>query len=193
MDKENIPHTVEHSFENTEAFAPLGDTEAIQNTPNDSDTLEAETDIEEDIQKIPSEEITQEESIALLKKQAEELRREIKALEEIKNNNEKLLSELKEFTEIFPESSIDDLPEEVWESVKKGSSLAAAFALYEKKTAAQRLAANEINTRNARLSPGIAGIGADSEYFTPAQVKKMSRAEVRKNYEKIRESMKKWN
>ncbi|MBO5969362.1 MAG: hypothetical protein J6S14_12780 [Clostridia bacterium] len=48
---------------------------------------------------------------------------------------------------------------------------------------------------NRQASPGALGDTktAESDYFTMEQVKKMSPAEVHKNYEKIRKSMQKWN
>ena len=48
---------------------------------------------------------------------------------------------------------------------------------------------------NKKASPGALSTSQspESDYFTPEEVKKMSRDEVRANYEKIRNSMKKWN
>lgn len=47
---------------------------------------------------------------------------------------------------------------------------------------------------NSKASPGAlsGGSNAETEYFTYEQVKAMSQAEVKKNYEKIRKSMKSW-
>lgn len=47
---------------------------------------------------------------------------------------------------------------------------------------------------NKKASPGALSTSQspESDYFTPEEVKKMSRDEVRANYDKIRNSMKKW-
>ena len=52
--------------------------------------------------------------------------------------------------------------------------------------------ADEINRRNAARSAGHVGTNVAPEYYTPDEVRAMSPAEVRENYEKIRASMKKW-
>ena len=87
---------------------------------------------------------------------------------------------------------IEELPDEVWESVRAGAPLAASYALYERKKAAKAKRVAEINQKNASRSPGAAGTDTASEYFTPDEVRRMSRAEVHANYSKIKESMKKW-
>lgn len=57
---------------------------------------------------------------------------------------------------------------------------------------ATRMAAQML--ANQKASPGALSTthGAESDYFTPEQVKKMSPTEVKANYEKIRSSMTKW-
>ncbi len=51
---------------------------------------------------------------------------------------------------------------------------------------------SRINERNARMSSGRIG-GGEAQYFTADEVRAMSQSEVRANYKKIIESMKKWN
>ena len=128
-----------------------------------------------------------------LQEEIKNLRNELSQLEELKQNSQRLISELNEFTSIFPQRDVNTLPDEVWNTVKNGSSLAAAYALYEKKREIAMRHAEEINAQNSRLSAGQAGVNTSSEYFTVDEVNRMSHAEVRANYEKIRESMKKWN
>ena len=57
---------------------------------------------------------------------------------------------------------------------------------------AEEIAAQQLANRNA--SPGSLRTThpPENDYFTPEDVRKMSPAEVKKNYEKIRKSMKKW-
>lgn len=56
-----------------------------------------------------------------------------------------------------------------------------------------RVKADEINRRNAARSAGRAGTNASPEYYSPDEVRAMSAAQVRENYQKIRASMKKWH
>ncbi len=57
---------------------------------------------------------------------------------------------------------------------------------------AREIAAQAI--ANKQASPGVLATSgeAESDYFAPEEVRKMSPADVRKNYEKIRASMAKW-
>lgn len=153
------------------------------------------TALEEQIEEnLPEKEsFSPDEELERLKSQISSLREELTALEEMKKHSERVLSEVNEFTMLFPEKSIDALPEEVWDQVRCGNSLAASFALYEKKRAYNEEKAMGVNKKNANLSAGMAGMNTSSEYFTMEQVRAMSRAEVKQNYSKIRESMKRWN
>ena len=101
--------------------------------------------------------------------------------------------QLGEFSALFPNVSPEDIPEEVWESVAVGDSLAAAYALYHRKEQLRRNHVRELNNKNAELSTGKVGVDSAKEYFTPNDVRAMSRSEVRANYSKILDSMKKWN
>ncbi len=127
----------------------------------------------------------------------EALRAELEALkaefEEKKRALEKMSREFGEFSEIFPTTDIKSLPDSVWEEVKAGIPLAAAYALYEKKCAIRAEAANNANLKNSALSSGAIGREVTENFYTPDEVRAMSRAEVKKNYSKIIESMKKWN
>ena len=156
--------------------------EAVEDEPADADDLDAEgeeaTDTEAELSSIKDE---------ILK-----LREELTRLEELREKSMRMLQEFDEFIELFPEQRVENLPNEVWDEAKRGASLAAAYALYEKRREAKERLASQVNAKNAALSAGKAGEAAN-EYFSYEQVKGMSQAEVRKNYSKIRESMKKWN
>lgn len=70
--------------------------------------------------------------------------------------------------------------------------MAAAFALAERKRALLEAEAERMNLQNKRIAPeGLSG--SEEVYFSPAEVKLMTPEEVRKNYEKIIQSMEKWN
>ncbi|MBQ7375506.1 MAG: hypothetical protein IJW52_01305 [Clostridia bacterium] len=120
------------------------------------------------------------------------LKEQIARLEALKQTEARILAEIGDFVVLFPDVPVEELPDEVWESVRAGAPLAAAYALYEKKKYAEAKRIAAINAKNASRSPGAAGTDTASEYFTPDEVRRMSRAEVHANYSKIKESMKKW-
>jgi len=114
-------------------------------------------------------------------------------LEETKALHARMANELDEFHLLFPDVNTACIPESIWEQVKNGIPLAASYALYEKKCNLRRQHAEEINLHNAKHTPGAAGKNTPAEYFSPDEVRRMSQSEVRSNYQKIMESMKKWN
>ena len=126
----------------------------------------------------------------------EKLRRENKALseelEQRKKLGERLESEISEFSEMFEGTSLSEVPDDVWAEVKKGLPLSAAFARHEKKRTLKETHARSVN-ENAREHSSGAMNGAGDYYYTPDEVKKMSAAEVKKNYSHIISSMKHWN
>ncbi|MBO7310737.1 MAG: hypothetical protein J6U86_05025 [Clostridia bacterium] len=107
-----------------------------------------------------------------------------------KQERESLMGiQIEEFTRDFPEVDLKSIPEEVFDGMRSGNSLASSYALY--KIRADRI--SEQNQKNAYRSSGRIGKSAASEYFSADEVRKMSPSEVKANYTKIIESMKKWN
>ena len=106
---------------------------------------------------------------------------------------EKYVAEFREFSDIFGKDTLDDVPESVWECVESGVPLAAAYALYEKKNALLMEKAEAVNKKNATMTTGAINNATVSGFFSPAEVKAMSAKEVKRNYDLIIESMKKWN
>ena len=106
---------------------------------------------------------------------------------------QKIISELKELTVRFPKRRLESIGEEVFEQLRMGVSLAEAFAVSEQKREASEKYAEEVNTRNAERSSGAISSTADGGYYSPDEVRKMTAYEVKKNYNLIIESMKKWN
>ena len=141
---------------------------------------------------ITPEEAPKGESIDVLKEDIRTLKEQIAELEAAKQAQERMLEEISDFHALFPEADLEAIPEEVWASVKNGQPLAAAYALYQRRAEAEMARIAKINAKNASRSAGIAGKNTAGEYFTPDEVRKMSRAEVHANYSKIKESMKKW-
>ena len=129
-------------------------------------------------------------SVDDLRAELDRLREE---LAETRRVHERMATEIGEFQALFPEANVSCLPESVWEQVRHGIPLAASYALYEKKCMMQKERAAVVNLRNAQKTPGAAGVGTPSEYFSPDDVRAMSQSEVRTNYQKILESMKTWN
>ena len=101
-------------------------------------------------------------------------------------------AEYLEFARLFPGCDVSSLPDSVCESVRAGVPLAAAYALYEKKKSFESYEAHEKNSKNASLSFPISESGTE-KYFSPDEVKSMSREEVRTNYKRIIESMRHWH
>ncbi len=133
---------------------------------------------------------TADESIESLKAEVERLRN---AIAEREKHASRMMEQIGEFSEVYPEKSLESIPSEVWNSVKGGVPLAAAYALYEKKTALHTALTREVNSKNAERSSGAVGKECDCLYYSPAEVREMSPAEVREKYNIIIESMKKWN
>lgn len=165
---------------------------------SEEDTSSSETDISEDVSEVLANvcaENSEENSTCV--NDADELRAEIERLrgelDKRDRENARMVAEIGEFSALFPETALESIPSEVWNSVKSGVPLAAAYALYEKKSAAYQKFTQSVNQKNYEQSSGAVGKERDSIYYSPSEVKKMSPAEVRAKYNIIVESMKKWN
>ena len=175
-----------------------GESEEIEEEIFDSADAEENTDHLPDEEPIVEKEIdgelesAAEATIASLLEEISTLKEQIAKLEALKQTEARILAEIGDFVALFPDVPVEELPDEVWESVSAGAPLAASYALYERKRAAKAKRVAAINQKNASRSPGAAGTDTASEYFTPDEVRRMSRAEVHANYSKIKESMKKW-
>ena len=136
--------------------------------------------------------VSEESKINELNKKIETLSMELEAYKTAKAQQEKIAEQLNEFSELFPNIAIKAVPDEVWENVKKGNTLAASYAVYEKRISEAARRIDEINQRNAYLAAGVAGKNSSNEYYSPDEVRKMSPSEVRANFAKIRKSMETW-
>ncbi len=148
---------------------------------------EEEMPASEDVSASPPD---QEESEENLRAELHRLREE---LAETRRIHERMATELGEFHALFPDTDVASIPDGIWDQVRHGIPLAASYALYEKKCMMQQERAAAVNLRNAKKTPGAAGVNTPSEYFSPDDVRAMSQSEVRSNYQKILESMKTWN
>ena len=106
---------------------------------------------------------------------------------------EALDNEYDEFKRLFPGVSVRDLPDAVRESVNSGVPLAAAYALFEKRRAAELSDAENVNLRNRELSVGSIKETASNEvYYSPREVREMTPDEVHNNFSAILKSMDHW-
>lgn len=126
----------------------------------------------------------------------EQLRAELtKVREELAEQKafwERVGNECAEFYELFPTVSPASLPDGVWKDVGRGIPLAAAYAVAERRRAVTEEVAKKSNAENRQRSAG-ALTTTEEGFFSPAEVRAMSRDEVRKNYQNIMYSMQKWH
>ena len=131
--------------------------------------------------------------ISLLKTELEALRMELKSRDEREALNSRMIQELNEFQEYFPEVEIRSIPNDIWEQVKNGASLSASFALNLRKIEIERKKVRDFNEKNRRMSAGALLQGDGEKFYSPSEVKRMSPAQVRAHYDDIVESMRHWN
>ena len=170
---------------NQESQIPDQDTKDQKDISEDSKTSDQDTKLQEDT--------SEESKMSELNAKIESLTQELEAYKSAKKQQEKIAEQLNEFYELFPNIALKAIPDEVWESVKGGNTLAASYAVYEKRISEAARRIEEINKRNASLAAGVAGKNSSDEFFSLEEVKKMSPSEVRSNFAKIRNSMKVWN
>ena len=169
---ENLTNVISESNELSE---PIVEPDAASEITQEN-TLEENTPSAEDLNK----------KIAMLQE-------ELEAYKSAAAKQEAISAQLEEFSELFPEISLKAIPDEVWDNVKRGNSLAAAYSVYERRITEAARRIERINAQNAERSAGAAGQSMAQEFFSADDVRKMSPSEVRANYAKIRRSMEKWN
>ena len=125
----------------------------------------------------------------------EHLRRELNEfraqLEGQAREMQRIGMEYAEFCELYPNRSPEEIPDDVWESVRRGVPLSAAYALSERKRYRTQEKARQLNEANRRRSSGSVE-GTSNGYFSADEVRAMTQSEVRANYQKILLSMQKW-
>lgn len=123
--------------------------------------------------------------LAALRTEAETLRAELAA-------ERRVSVELREFCTLYPETPTEAIPDAVWDKVKGGIPLAAAYALHERRQLCAKQAAEAAQAATRARSSGAVEGGRGEMPYTPAEVKAMSPEEVRRNYTAIIASMKRW-
>ena len=126
----------------------------------------------------------------------EGLRGELSSIrEEIRQRDalyERASAECAEFIRLYPGVSLSEIPASVWEMARGGVPLAAAYA-YGEVIRRQKEAEIADADRRAREASSGSLSGGGEEFYSPDEVRRMSPEEVRANYKKITESMKKWH
>lgn len=131
--------------------------------------------------------------LSALRAEIETLKSELSKREEVERVQSRMNTELAEFSEYFPQTELTSIPDEIWEKVKNGASLAATYALFLRKIEREQKKVDDFNEKNRRMSAGSLMKGEGEKYYSPAEVKKMTPAQVKSNYDDIIASMKHWN
>ncbi len=112
--------------------------------------------------------------------------------------------EISEFSSQYPDVNVSELFEDKSFMDFAGEylgkvSLLDAYGMYQKSAVYKQAQDNALTKKATQLANSQASVGAlsssgtaNSDYFTKEQVLKMSPAEIKKNFEKIRESQAKW-
>lgn len=125
------------------------------------------------------------EELAALRAEADALRQELSA-------QRKLAGQLREFSALYPETAAEEIPESVWDAVKGGLPLAAAYALHERRAMLARAEAEAEQEKARERSSGALEGGGGDLFYSPAEVRAMNAAQVRQNYSAILASMQRW-
>ena len=189
---ENTETTPCQTGDTLEAETPSGTTAcdhaSTEQTPARTDEvaadIPADTGADSHFDREGSDSETQESELEQLRGELKQLRQELAERDARLKQNVRVEREYAEFHDLFPDVSVGTLPEEVWQDVKAGASLAAAYALAEKKRAVALEKANDSNKNNRARSAGAVH-NAQNHEFSPA--------EVRANLSKIKRSMQKWH
>ncbi|MBQ3230609.1 MAG: hypothetical protein IJB49_06260 [Clostridia bacterium] len=123
---------------------------------------------------------------------AREAKKEERRKNRLAKSSEEASAEIKRFRELFPEVSADDIPDEVWDDVASGATLAHAFALYSVENELLNKRAADVNERNSKKSAAASSEGSTEPIFTKEQVEKMNGKDVKNNYKGILRAMKSW-
>ncbi len=136
-------------------------------------------------------EMTNDEAIEALPDPAAELEDMRSRLEKAEKRAEQVYAGWREFTELFPDADISSLPDSFNAALECGIPPAAAYALELRRREVTKARIEAADKKARALSSGRINTAEDTLY-SPAEVRAMTPAEVKTNYEKIRRSMKSW-
>lgn len=127
----------------------------------------------------------------------EQIREEVSAeepeREDIKDDGARRREDVELLLSLFPKLNASAVPDEVWDRVREGDSLSAAYCLWLVKTVKEKKRIDGVNSRNAHAA--LPPVSDDSEregFFTRDTVRNMSREQIRKNLDRILKSMDSW-
>lgn len=107
---------------------------------------------------------------------------------------ERMKEDIQTLRALFPALSSEEIPDEVWQKVSEGESLAASYALYFLKQLKEKERIEAHNRENEKKAlPRIKSDKPSEEYYSPETVRQMTPAEVRRHYAAILKSMDSWN
>ena len=152
----------------------------------------ADTGTDSDSDSKGSDPQTQTSELEQLRSELKHLRQELALRDSRTNQETRATREYDEFCSLYPDVPVSSLSPAVWQDVEKGTPLAAAYALAEKRKAVSQRRAMESNSHNRTRSAGAVS-NAENIEFSPAEVRAMSSQEVRANLSKIMRSMQKWH
>lgn len=135
-----------------------------------------------------SEEITRQEAKDQTADELLNLRSEV---ERLRGEAERIADGYAELIELFPSAELRSMPDSFKEAVKRGVPPAAAYALEMRRREVNAKRAAEARKNAVATSFGKVDSASDTLY-TPDEVRAMSRKEVRENYGRIMESMRRW-
>ena len=176
------PQDEEGGVGGCEAHASLNDREDIS-ALSDADAENPDPASSE------ADQASSEDRLECLRNELTQLRAEIAARDELLA---RIGGECEEFRMLYPDTALSALPDSIWEDVRRGIPIAAAWALSERRRMLTAQKAEEYNRLNDARSSG-ALTGTEPDYFSPTEVRAMTQSEVRANYQKIMRSMQKWH
>lgn len=110
------------------------------------------------------------------------------------SDEDRMKEDIRTLRTLFPALTPEEIPEEVWQKVSEGESLAAAYALHFLKQLKEKERIEKHNLENEKKAlPRLKSDRASEEYYSPETVRAMSPAEVRRHYAAILKSMDSWN
>ena len=150
-------------------------------------------EVEENVLPDTPDEVAEPDEMSLLKEEINSLKAELERRQEFDRAQARMNSELLEFEEYFPDTDVRSIPKEIWEQVRNGASLAGTYALFLRKNGLAEKKIGDFNEKNRRMSAGSLMNGEGEKYYSPAEVKKMTPAQVKKHYDDIITSIRHWN
>ena len=123
-----------------------------------------------------------------LSTELEDLRRRLEVAE---RTAREISAGWREFTELYPDADLSSLPDSFNADIERGIPPAAAYALELRRREVRRTKIEAADKRAREMSSGKIR-STDDALYSPDEVRAMPPAEVRKNIEKIRRSMKSW-